>query len=158
MSFGAVFLYGLHTFVHLWALAHVGPFWSHPTNATKGYHQRCGCPQPSAPLVSPGRRLGPAVAQHALQPPVTPLYGRQEKFDKILHFFAMLCMWSIQRCVHRSLPHRSYMWVVPMAGLWFRSRLKSAPENHAEHQANTHMLAKFSRHVVHIGSQLFPPT
>ena len=33
----AVFLCGLHTFVHLWALAHVEPFWSHPTHATKGY-------------------------------------------------------------------------------------------------------------------------
>ena len=29
----AVFLCGLHTFVHLWALAHVEPFWSHPTHA-----------------------------------------------------------------------------------------------------------------------------
>ena len=56
----AVFLYGLHTyFVHLWALAHVVPFWSHPTHATKGYHQWCGCPQPLAPLVSPGGGLGP---------------------------------------------------------------------------------------------------
>ena len=33
----AVFLCGLHTFVHLWDLAHVEPFWSHPTHATKGY-------------------------------------------------------------------------------------------------------------------------
>ena len=54
----AVFLYGLHTFVHLWALAHVEPFWSHPTHATKGYRQWCGCPQPLAPLVSPGAGLG----------------------------------------------------------------------------------------------------
>ena len=55
----AVFLYGLHMFVHLWAVAHVVPFWSHPTHATKGYHQWCGCPQPLAPLVSPGGGLGP---------------------------------------------------------------------------------------------------
>ena len=54
----AVFLYGLHTFVHLWALAHVLPFWSHPTHATKGYRRWCGCPQPLAPLVSPGGGLG----------------------------------------------------------------------------------------------------
>ena len=53
----AVFLCGLHTFVHLWALARVEPFWSHPTHATKGYRQWCGCPQPLLPLVSPGRRL-----------------------------------------------------------------------------------------------------
>ena len=26
----AIFWYTLHTFVHLWALAHVVPFWSHP--------------------------------------------------------------------------------------------------------------------------------
>ena len=31
----AVFLCGLHTFVHLWALAHVEPFWSHRTHATQ---------------------------------------------------------------------------------------------------------------------------
>ena len=49
----AVFLCGLHT------LAHVEPFWSHPTHATKGYRQWCGCPQPLAPLVSPGGGLGP---------------------------------------------------------------------------------------------------
>ena len=55
----AVFLYGLRTFVHSWALAHFVPFWSHPTHATKGYHQWCGCPQPLAPLVSPGGGLGP---------------------------------------------------------------------------------------------------
>ena len=55
----AVFLCGLHTFVHLWALARVEPFWSHPTHATKGYRQWCGCPQPLAPLVSPGGGLGP---------------------------------------------------------------------------------------------------
>ena len=55
----AVFLYGLHLFVNLWALAHVVPFWSHPTHATKGYRQWCGCPQPRAPLVSPGGGLGP---------------------------------------------------------------------------------------------------
>ena len=55
----AIFLYGLHTFVHLWALAHFVPFWSHPTHATRGYHQWCGCPQPLAPLVSPGGGLGP---------------------------------------------------------------------------------------------------
>ena len=55
----AVFLCGLHTFVQLWALAHVEPFWSHPTHATKGYRQWCGCPQPLAPLVSPGGGLGP---------------------------------------------------------------------------------------------------
>ena len=30
----AVFLCGLRTFVHLWALARVEPFWSHPTHAT----------------------------------------------------------------------------------------------------------------------------
>ena len=55
----AVFLCALHTFVHLWALAHVEPFWSHPTHATKGYRQWYGCPQPLAPLVSPGGGLGP---------------------------------------------------------------------------------------------------
>ena len=55
----AVFLCGLHTFVHLWALAHVEPFWSHPTHATKGYLQLCGCAQPLAALVSPGGGLGP---------------------------------------------------------------------------------------------------
>ena len=55
----AVFLCGLHTFVHLWALAHVEPFWSHPTHATKGYRQGCGCPQPLVPLVSPGGGLSP---------------------------------------------------------------------------------------------------
>ena len=55
----AVFLYGLHMFVHVWALAHVVPFWSHPTLATKGYSQLCGCPQPLAPLVSSGGGLGP---------------------------------------------------------------------------------------------------
>ena len=55
----AVSLYGLHTFVHLWALAHVVPCWSHPTHATKGYRQWCGCPQPLAPLVSPGKGLDP---------------------------------------------------------------------------------------------------
>ena len=54
----AVFLYGLHTFVNLWALAHFVPFWSHPTHATKGYRQWCGCPQPLAPLVSPRGGLG----------------------------------------------------------------------------------------------------
>ena len=52
----AVSLYGLHMFVHSWALAHVVPFWSHPSHATKGYHQ---CPQPLAPLVSPGGGFGP---------------------------------------------------------------------------------------------------
>ena len=45
--------------VHLWALAHFAPFWSHPTHATKGYHQWCGCPQPLAPLVSPTGGLCP---------------------------------------------------------------------------------------------------
>ena len=40
---------------------------------------------------------------------------------------------------------------------WFRSRPKSAPENRAERQAYTHMLAKFSDHVLHTDSQLFPP-
>ena len=35
------------------------PFWSHPTHATKSYHQWCGCPQPLAPLVSPGGGLFP---------------------------------------------------------------------------------------------------
>ena len=55
----AVFLYGLHMFVHLWALAHVVRFWSHPTHATKGYRQWCSCPQPLARLVSPGGGLGP---------------------------------------------------------------------------------------------------
>ena len=55
----AVLLYSLCTFVHSWALGHVVPFWSHPTHATKGYHQWCGCPQPLAPLVSPGGGLGP---------------------------------------------------------------------------------------------------
>ena len=55
----AVFLYRLHMFVHLWALAHVVPFWSHPSHATKGYHQWCRCPQPLAPVVSPGGGLGP---------------------------------------------------------------------------------------------------
>ena len=35
------------------------PFWSHPTHATKGYRQWCGCSQPLAPLVSPGGGLGP---------------------------------------------------------------------------------------------------
>ena len=55
----AVFLYSLHTFVHFWALAHFVPFWSHPTHATSAYHQWCGCPQPLAPLVSPGGGLGP---------------------------------------------------------------------------------------------------
>ena len=42
--------------------------------------------------------------------------------------------------------------------LWFWSRPKSAPENHAERQAYTHMFEKFSHHVLHIHCQLFPPT
>ena len=58
----AVFLYGFHTFVHLWALAHFVPFWLHPTHATKGYHEWCGCPQPLAPLVSAGGGLGPGCS------------------------------------------------------------------------------------------------
>ena len=35
------------------------PFWSHPTHAPPGYRPWCGCPQPLAPLVSPGEGLGP---------------------------------------------------------------------------------------------------
>ena len=53
----AVFLYGLRTFVHSWALAHFVPFWSHPNHAPPGYDQWCGCPL--APLVSPRGGLGP---------------------------------------------------------------------------------------------------
>ena len=33
--------------------------------------------------------------------------AKQENFDKILHFFAKKYMWSIQRCVQRSLPQWS---------------------------------------------------
>ena len=55
----AILLYGLHTSVHSWALAHFVPFWLHNTHETKGYPQWCGCPQPLAPLVSPGGGLGP---------------------------------------------------------------------------------------------------
>ena len=36
--------------------------------------------------------------------------AKQENFDRILHFFAKKYMWSIQRCVHRSLPHWSSLW------------------------------------------------
>ena len=39
-----------------------------------------------------------------------------------------------------------------------RSRPKSAPQNHAESQANTHMLAKCSHHVLDTEFQLFPAT
>ena len=45
-----------------------------------------------------------------------------------------------------------------MVMLWLQSRPKSAPKNHAERQANADMLAKFSHHVLHSDSQLFPPT
>ena len=55
-------------------------------------------------------------------------------------------------------PVAESLWAAPMAMLWFRSRPKSAPENHAERHAYTHMLAKFSHHVLHTDSQLFPPT
>ena len=50
-------------------------------------------------------------------------------------------MWWIPRCVNKDLPHWSTLWAAPMAMLWFRSRAKSAPEKHAERQANTHLLA-----------------
>ena len=66
----AVFLYGLHTFVHLLALAHVVPFWSHPTHATKDYHEWCDCPQPLASLVSPGGGLGPRCCATCASPSV----------------------------------------------------------------------------------------
>ena len=65
--------------------------------------------------------------------------------------------WSMQRGVHRSLPQWSSLWVVPMAMPCLRSP-KLALENHAERQANTHMLANFSHQVLHTDSQLFPAT
>ena len=42
--------------------------------------------------------------------------------------------------------------------LCLRSCPKSAAGNHVVHQPNTHMLAKFSHHVLHTDSQLFPAT
>ena len=47
------------------------------------------------------------------------------------------------------------MWAMLTAMLCLRSRPKSVPGNHAERQANTHMLAKFSLHVLHTDSRLF---
>ena len=90
MSLEAVFLYGLHTSVQLWALAHFVPFWSHPTHATKGYRQWCGCPQfvPLAPLVSPGGGLGAVWRNMRFSLRCLPSMAKQENFDKILHFFA----------------------------------------------------------------------
>ena len=156
----AVFLCGLHTFVHLWALAHVEPFWSHPTHATKGYRQWCGCPQPLAPLVSPGGGLGPRCCATCASASgdFPPWQSRRTLTRFSTSLQNNTYMWSIQRCVHRSLPHWSSLWAAPMAMPWFRSRPKLAPENHAERHAYTHMLAKFSHHVLHTDSQLFPPT
>ena len=154
----AVFLCGLCTFINTWGLAHFVPFWSQPSHATKGYHQWCGCPQPLAPLVSPGAGLGPrccatcASASRDLPP------WRSRRTLTRFSTSLQKNMWSIKRCVHRSFSHWSSLWGAPMAMLWLRCRPKSAPENHAERQANTHMLAKFSHHVLHTDSQFFPPT
>ena len=85
----AVFLYGLHTFVHLWALAHFVRFWLHPTYATKGYYQWCGCRQPLAALVSPGGGLGPPLLRNVrFSLRCLPSMVKQGNFDEILDFFA----------------------------------------------------------------------
>ena len=39
--------------------------------------------------------------------------------------------------------------------LWLRSRPKSPPENHAERQANTHMLVKFCHHGLYSDCNFF---
>ena len=155
----AVFLYGLHTFVHLWALVHVVPFWLHPTHATKGYHQCCGCPQPLAPLVSPGGGLGPGCcATYASASGDFPPW----QSTRTLTIFSNSLQnntWgrskdaSTEVCptgAHRGRGAHGYAMVPepPQVG----------PENHAERHAYTHMLAKFSHHVLHTDSQLFPPT
>ena len=58
----AVFLCGLHTFVHLWALAHVEPFWSHPTHATKDY--------PSSMVWLSTTTCTPSLPRRRLRPPL----------------------------------------------------------------------------------------
>ena len=84
-----------------------------------------------------------------------PSMGRRENCDNIPHFFGKKYMWSIKRCVYRSVPHWSSLWAVPMTMLYLRGRPKSAPENHAERQANTYKVAKFCHQLLQPESQLF---
>ena len=98
----------------------------------------------------PRRRLRPALLRKMrLNLRWLPSMAKLENFDNILQFFAKIYMWSIQRCFYRSLRNWSSLWAAPMAMLRLRRRPKSAPENHAERQVNTHVLAQFSRHVLH---------
>ena len=155
----AVFLCGLHTFVHLWALAHVEPFWSHPTHATKGYRQWCGSPQPLAPLVSPGGGLGPRCCATCAS--ASGDFPPWQSRSTLTRFSTSLQNNTCGRSKDASTevcPTGSSLWAAPMAMLWFRCRPKSAPENHAECHAYTHMPAKLSHHALHNDSQLFAPT
>ena len=156
----AVFLCGMHTFVHLWALAHVEPFWSHPPHATKGYRQWCGCPQPLAPLVSPGGGLGPrCCATCASASGDFPPWQSRRTLTRFSTSLQNNTCGRSKDASTKVCPTGAHCGQRPcMAMLWFRSRPKSAPENHAERHAYTHMLAKFSHHVLHTDSQLFSPT
>ena len=125
----AVFLHGLYTFVHLWALAHFVPFLSHPTHATKGYHQWCGCPQPLAPLVSPGGGLGHrCCATCASASGDFPPWQSRRTLTTFSTSLQHNTCGRSKDASREGFPHWNSLWAVPMAMLWFRSRPKSAPE------------------------------
>ena len=98
----AVFLYGLRTFVHSWALAHFVPLWSHPNHVPPGYHQWCGCPRPLAPLVSPGGGLSPhSCATCAAAPGDSPPWQSKRTFRRFSNSLQEKYVRSIQRCAHK---------------------------------------------------------
>ena len=155
----AVFLCGLHTFVHLWALAHFVPFWSHPTHATKGYRQWCGCPQPLVPLVSPGGGLGPrCCATCASASGDFPPWQSRRTLTRFSTSLQNNTCGRSKDASTKVCPTGAHCGQRP----WLCYGSGAAPSrprrNHAERHAYTHMLAKFSHHVLHTDSQLFPPT